>query len=184
MQTDSDNKFGQGPIRLGPVGLGLWVAGITFAADLLSKIAFLTSIGRPLFTPPASFASGPSIEVLPIFNLTLVWNQGMSYGLLQTESAWGRLAFTGFTLAILPFLGWWLLRTRSLHVVLAVGMVIGGAIGNNLVDRVFYHAVVDFLHFHIGQFHWYVFNVADMAIVFGVLLLIYDAFWGTEHQSV
>lgn len=181
MQTDSDNKFGLGPLRLSPLALGLVVAVITFGLDQLSKIAFLSSLGRPLFAAPSSFASGPSIEVLPIFNLTLVWNQGMSYGLLQTDSAWGRLAYTAFTLVILPFLGWWLLRARSLHVVLAVGMVIGGAIGNNLVDRVFYHAVVDFLHFHIGQFHWYVFNVADMAIVFGVLLLIYDAFWGTDH---
>ncbi len=183
MQTDSDNKFALGSLRLSPIAVGLWVAAVTFIVDQLSKISFLSSVGRPLFTPPEVFTSGPSIEVLPFLNLTLVWNRGMSYGLFQSESAWGWLLFTVFTIIIMPFLFWWLRRTQSLHVAVAVGLVIGGAIGNNLVDRVFYHAVVDFLHFHVGQFHWYVFNMADTAIVFGVLLLIYDAFWGTEQPS-
>lgn len=183
MQTDSDNKFSLGPIRLSPVMLGIWVALFTFTADQLSKVAFIGSVGHELFTPPPAFVSGPSIEVLPFFNLTLVWNTGMSYGLFQSDASWGWVIYTVFTLAVLPFLLWWLNRTRSLHVAVAVGFVIGGAVGNNLVDRIFYHAVVDFLHFHVGDFHWYVFNVADMAIVFGVLLLIYDAFWGTEQQS-
>lgn len=169
--------------RPSPVQLGVFVAGLTFLADQLSKIAFLSGIGRPLFTPPATFAAGPSIDVLPFFNFTLVWNQGMSYGLLQAESALGRTLYVIFTLVIVPALGWWLWRTRSALVAVALGLVIGGAVGNNLVDRIAYHAVVDFLHLHIGEFNWYVFNIADTAIVFGVFLLIYDAFWGTEQQS-
>ncbi len=183
MRIDFDNRFGLGPIRLSPLALGLWIAGLTLALDQLTKIVFMRIIGRSLFVPPETFASGPSTEILPFFSFTLVWNQGMSYGLLQTESAVGRFIYTAFALVILPLLGWWLARAKSLHVVIAVGLVIGGAIGNNLIDRVFYHAVVDFLHFHIGQYDWYVFNVADTAIVFGVLLLIYDAFWGTEQTS-
>jgi signal peptidase II len=170
-------------LRLSPVMLGGFVAGVTFLVDQLTKIAFLSGIGRPLFTPPVSFAAGPSIDVLPFFNLTLVWNQGMSYGLLQAESAVGRTLYVIFTLLIVPALAWWLWRTRSFLVAVALGLVIGGAVGNNLVDRIAYHAVVDFLHLHIGKFNWYVFNIADTAIVFGVFLLIYDAFWGTEQQA-
>jgi signal peptidase II len=166
-----------------PTVWGGLVAGATFLLDQLTKIAFLLSVDRPLFTPPGTFAAGPSIEILPVFSFTLVWNQGMSYGLLQAESALGRTLYVVFTLLIVPALAWWLARTRSLIVALALGLVIGGAVGNNLVDRIAYHAVVDFLHFHVGQFNWYVFNIADTAIVFGVLLLIYDAFWGTEQQG-
>jgi len=169
--------------RLSPTALGALVAGGTFILDQLTKIVFLLNIGRPLFTPPASFGAGPSIPVIPTINLTLVWNQGMSYGLLQAESALGRALYVIFTALIVPMLAWWLWRTRNLLVAVALGLVIGGAVGNNLVDRIFYHAVVDFLHFHIGEFNWYVFNVADTAIVFGVFLLIYDAFWGTEQAQ-
>jgi len=168
---------------ISPVVLGALVAGVTFILDQATKIAFLLSIGRPLFTPPESFAAGPSIPVIPTINLTLVWNQGMSYGLLQAESALGRALYVIVTAVIVPALAWWLWRTRSVLVAVALGLVIGGAVGNNLVDRIFYHAVVDFLHFHIGEFNWYVFNIADTAIVFGVVLLIYDAFWGTEQQA-
>ena len=169
--------------RFSPLGLGLTAAILTFLLDQITKVAFLLGVGRDIFTPPPGFAAGPSIEVAPFFSLTLVWNQGMSYGLLQAESALGRAIYVGFTLLIVPVLAWWLVRTRSLIVALALGLVIGGAVGNNLVDRIFYHAVVDFLHFHVGEFSWYVFNIADTAIVFGVLLLIYDAFWGTEQQA-
>jgi len=165
------------------VAIGLAVALMTFVLDQVTKVAFLMGIGRPLYTPPETFAAGPSIDVAPFFSLTMVWNQGMSYGLFQAETALGRTIYVLFTLVILPLLGWWLWRARSLPVVLALGLVIGGALGNNLVDRIFYHAVVDFLHFHIGEFNWYVFNIADTAIVFGVVLLIYDAFWGTEQQG-
>ncbi len=166
-----------------PLLIGIAVAAATFVLDQLTKIAFLRGIGQPLFSPPQAFTGGPSVELTPFFSLTLVWNQGMSYGLLQAETALGRAIYTGFALIIVPLLAVWLFRTRSLIVAVALGLVIGGAVGNNLVDRVFYHAVVDFLHFHIGEFSWYVFNIADTAIVFGVVLLIYDAFWGSEQQA-
>jgi signal peptidase II len=166
-----------------PVLWGAGVAVVTFALDQLTKIWFLLYVGRPLFTPPPGFVPGPSIEILPFFSFTLVWNRGMSYGLLPVDSAWGRAAYVGFTLIVVPVLIWFLMRSRSWAFALAMGLVIGGAVGNNLIDRVFYHAVVDFLHFHVGEFSWYVFNIADTAIVLGVLLLIYDWFWGTQHQQ-
>jgi len=180
MSQASANPDTRANRRLVLIGAG--IAAFTFLLDQATKIAFLSGIGRPLFTPPDSFFAGPSIELAPFFSLTLVWNQGMSYGLLQAETGLGRAIYVVFTLLVLPLLGWWLLRARNLPVVFAIGLVIGGAIGNNLVDRIFYHAVVDFLHFHIGEFSWYVFNIADTAIVFGVVLLIYDAFWGTEQR--
>ncbi len=165
------------------VMLGWIVAGLTLLLDQASKVWFMITVGGALFQPPATFSSGPSIEVLPIFNLTLVWNQGMSYGLLQADSAWGRYAYIAFAFAIVPILGWWMSKSRHWAMAVGLGLIIGGAVGNNWIDRLAYHAVVDFLHFHIGQFHWYVFNVADAAIVFGVMLLIWDAFWGTEQPS-
>lgn len=161
--------------------LGAGVALGTLALDQLTKIWWLMAINFPLFTPPDSFASGPSFDVLPFFNFTMVWNLGMSYGLLQADSPLGRIAYTIFAAVICAGLGWWMRSSRNLATAAGLGLIIGGAVGNNLIDRVFYHAVVDFLHFHIGQFHWYVFNIADAAIVFGVMLLIYDAFWGTER---
>lgn len=181
--------MGQSPIspqaspRLPPALVGAIAAVVTFVLDQVTKIAFLNAVGRPLFAPPPGFVPGPSIEVLPFFSLTLVWNQGMSYGLMPVDSAWGRAVYVLFTLVVVPFLGWFMWRSKSLWFALAMGLVIGGAVGNNLVDRIFYHAVVDFLHFHAGEFSWYVFNIADTAIVFGVLLLIYDWFWGTEHRQ-
>jgi len=182
MTTRSSAKIALGPLQLTPLGWGALIGIATLILDQLTKIWFLVAAGRPLFAAPENFQPGPSFDVLPFLNFTLVWNRGMSYGLLQAETALGRGIFTAFTIIVVPVLAWWLARTRSIYVALALGLVIGGAIGNNLIDRIFYHAVVDFLHFHIGQFHWYVFNIADTAIVFGVFLLIYDSFWGTEQS--
>lgn len=169
--------------RVSLITLGWATACLTLVLDQLSKIWFLLSVGVPLFRAPETFASGPSIEVLPFLNLTMVWNQGMSYGLMQADSAWGRYAYIAFALIIVPVLGWWMSKSRHWAMAAGLGLIIGGAVGNNWIDRIAYHAVVDFLHFHIGQFHWYVFNIADAAIVFGVMLLIWDAFWGTEQPS-
>jgi signal peptidase II len=89
-----------------------------------------------------------------------------------------------FSVAAIGALGWWLWHTDRRAVALGLGLVIGGAIGNNLIDRLIYGAVADFFHFHGFGYDWYVFNVADAAITFGVIALLYDALLRPEAQAV
>jgi signal peptidase II len=115
-----------------------------------------------------------TIPVTSFLNLVLVWNKGITFGLLNKGSEQTmRYALIGVALVILFLLGRWLLRTSSTTVALALGSIMGGAVGN-VIDRLRYGAVLDFLDFYYGNYHWYAFNVADAAIVMGVALLLLD----------
>lgn len=112
-------------------------------------------------------------EVMPFFDLRMVWNRGISYGLFQQDSDFGRYLLIGFTCcAIIGFLIW-LMRVDRMLLALSLGLVIGGAAGN-LVDRLVYQAVADFVSLHAFGFNWYIFNLADMAIVVGAAGLGYE----------
>ena len=119
------------------------------------------------------------VKVLPFFDFVLTWNRGISYGLLQQETALGQWLLLGVKVAAVALLGYWLLRASSALVAVSLGLIIGGALGNG-VDRLLYGAVVDFVLFHVpgadSEFRWYVFNLADAAIVAGVAGLLYDSF--------
>ena len=117
---------------------------------------------------------GP-IEVTPFFQLTMVWNPGVSFGLLRADSMAGRWILVAFAAAIVAALAIWARRVERALTAVALGLVMGGAIGNNLIDRVRFGAVADFLDFHRLYFPW-VFNVADSAISVGVALLLLDSF--------
>lgn len=119
-------------------------------------------------------ANGP-VDLLPVLEIVLVWNRGISYGLFQQHSDLGRWVLAGLTVAVTVGLWVWSTRAGSRLVALALALVIGGAIGNG-IDRLVYGAVVDFVHFHAGTFSWYVFNLADVWIVAGVAGLLYDSF--------
>lgn len=114
-----------------------------------------------------------SQEIAPFFNLVLVWNRGISFGILSEHGELARWLLAVMTSLILLVLLAWLRKIVLPHVALAVGLVIGGAAGN-LVDRLRHGAVVDFLDFYIGNFHWPAFNVADSAICVGVTILVVD----------
>lgn len=118
-------------------------------------------------------AARQPIEVTPFLNLILVWNQGISYGLLQQSTEIGRWGLTLFKIAAAVALTVWAWRSEGRWLLLGLGLVAGGALGN-AIDRILYGAVLDFAHLHWGRFSWYVFNVADAAIVVGVALLLYD----------
>ncbi|MFO1240518.1 MAG: signal peptidase II [Sphingomonadaceae bacterium] len=143
---------------------GLMLAAAIFALDQLMKYLVTGPIGL--------IVEGQSIELLPIFNLTLVHNYGVSLGMLTAESnamRWGLVAMTG---AISLFVGVWLWREANRIDVLALGMVLGGAVGN-LLDRVRFGHVVDYADLHFGDYRpFLVFNVADAAITIGVLILL------------
>jgi signal peptidase II len=114
------------------------------------------------------------IPVTPFFNLVLVWNRGVSFGVLNQASAWVPWVLSAVALAICVGLFIWLRRVDGKLLATALGLVIGGALGN-LVDRLRFGAVVDFLDVHAAGYHWPAFNVADAAITIGVGILLIDA---------
>jgi signal peptidase II len=115
------------------------------------------------------------IPVLPFFRLTMVMNQGVSFGLLRADTSTGRWLLVAAALAVVAFLAVWVRRAERPLFATSIGLVIGGALGNNLIDRARIGQVVDFLDFSALAFPW-VFNVADSAITIGVVLLLLDSF--------
>ena len=146
-----------------PFRLGLIAALVTLALDQASKLFLLFIYGLPAHYP---------LRLGPYFDLTVVWNRGISYGLFQQDTPLGRWLLTGFMVAAALILSVWMYRARSRVTALGLGLIVGGAIGN-AIDRASYGAVFDFAHFHVGNFSWYVFNLADAAIVLGVPCLLY-----------
>jgi signal peptidase II len=124
----------------------------------------------------------PWVEVTPFFNLVVVWNYGVSFGMFNTGSSEAAYLFVGLALAIVAALGAWLARAENGLILVALGLVIGGAIGN-VVDRLRYGAVFDFFDFHAFGWHWPAFNVADAAITCGVACLFWDAFVLSRKSS-
>ncbi len=144
----------------------LVVVLLTLAVDQASKYWVLNHTSLP---------DGDRISLLPVFDLVLTWNMGISYGLFQQNEALGRWMLIGLTAVATVLLATWLWRSRNrLVAVLALGLIIGGALGN-LIDRIVFGGVVDFLYLHYGSFSWYVFNLADCAIVAGVGALLYES---------
>ncbi|MTI00620.1 signal peptidase II [Roseibium sp. RKSG952] len=118
--------------------------------------------------------NGP-VDLTSFLEIVLVWNRGISYGLFQQYTEIGRLVLVGVTVIAACFLWVWGTRATNRLVAVSLGLIIGGAFGNGL-DRLTHGAVVDFVHFHAGTFSWYVFNLADVWIVAGVIGLLYDSF--------
>jgi signal peptidase II len=147
--------------------LGLAIAALTLVLDQITKLWVLfgyrlTEQGR--------------VSVLPFMDFVMVWNRGISYGLFQQDALVGRLVLLAITAGAVVFLSVWLARETSRLSALALGLILGGAVGN-AIDRAAYGAVVDFVLLHAAGYEWYVFNIADAAIVVGVALLLYAAFW-------
>ncbi len=150
--------------RWGLIAYG--VAVLTLILDQLSKLWVLKGLDLPdRFTVP----------VLPIFSLTMVWNPGVSFGLFHGGGEVGRVLLALFAACVVAALAFWARNAVRPLAAIGLGMVMGGAVGNNLVDRLRFGKVVDFLDFSgLGFFPW-VFNVADSAITVGVILLILDS---------
>jgi signal peptidase II len=158
----------------GPVsGLGLFVAALVVLLDQAHKawMLYVYDIG----------ARGV-VAITPFFDLVLVWNQGISYGLLPQEGILGRLGLILFALGASLALVIWLASLTSKLAAVSIGLIIGGAIGN-AIDRVVYGAVADFFSFHVFGLEWYIFNIADTAIVAGVVGLLYDSLF-RGHKKV
>jgi signal peptidase II len=158
-------------------GIGLAVALAAAVLDQASKLwlIFVTDL-----------ASHGPIALAPFLDLVLTWNTGISYGLFPQEGALGRWALLAIKVIAAVLLWIWLARASSRLTAVALGLIIGGAIGN-AIDRLAYGAVADFVLFHITtasfNFRWYVFNIADVAIVVGVAGLIYEMLLGSESAK-
>ena len=116
-----------------------------------------------------------TITVLSFFNIVEVWNKGVSFGLLAVDSSWTPYVLSALALIISGFLLVMLINAKTLKLAIGLGIIIGGAFGN-IIDRLLWGRVFDFLDFHISGFHWPAFNVADAAITIGVILILIDGF--------
>jgi len=121
------------------------------------------------------------IVLAPFFDMVMAWNRGISYGLLKQDSDTGRWILVAMTLGAVVALAVWLAQFESRLPALSLGLIMGGATGN-AIDRIRFGAVADFFSFHIGWFHWYIFNLADVAIVAGAVGLLYDQL-AASHKS-
>ena len=144
---------------------GLAAAVAVVIIDQLSKAAVLGFFdGSPI---------GAHEAITPFFNLVLTYNRGMSFGLFNTPGAMNVLLFSLLAAVIVAMLIVWLRRVESPFLAVAIGLVIGGAAGN-VIDRLRLGAVVDFLDFYVGAWHWPAFNIADSAICLGVAAMLLD----------
>ncbi|HIJ38833.1 MAG TPA: signal peptidase II [Rhodospirillaceae bacterium] len=164
---------------------GLGIALLAAVLDQVSKLMILAHFRPPdlLETP---FASGERVVVLPILDFVLSWNSGVSFGFGNTHGPYNALIFTALALVISGFLVQWMGRAERWTALLAMGLVVGGAAGN-VLDRLRFGAVVDFLYVHIGAFDWWpAFNLADSAICIGAGLLMFDSLFADplSHKNM
>lgn len=150
--------------------LGIAAAVVTVMLDQAAKAWLLYGF---------DLARRGSVTVTSFFDLVLAWNTGISYGWFQHEGAVGQAALTAVKVVAVVMMAVWMARSHTRLAALSLGLIIGGAVGN-AIDRFAYGAVVDFALFHISiaerTYNWYVFNLADVAIVAGVGGLLYDSF--------
>jgi signal peptidase II len=155
-----------------PLRAGILAALVTLVADQASKLWLLNVF---------DLARRGAVSVTPFFDLVLACNIGISFGWLQNDGQAAQMALMAVKVLAVVALAIWMARSHTLLATIALGLIIGGAIGNG-IDRLAYGAVVDFALFHIeiggNTYNWYVFNLADVAIVAGVAALLYDSFLG------
>ncbi len=153
--------------------LGVLIAAATLVADQGLKRWLLDGFGLDARQP---------VHVAPFVDLVLAWNHGVSYSLFTAATEQGRLTLLAVTLFATGILAIWLARSHKRGTAVALGLLIGGALGNAL-DRYSHGAVMDFVWIHADGFSWYIFNGADVAITLGVVLLILESFFGPGQIS-
>jgi signal peptidase II len=148
----------------------LLLSVVVIAADQATKLMALLN-----------FSSGAAKPVFPMLNFTLAFNKGAAFSFLSSAGGWQNVFFIALAVFVCAMLVVWLLQSSSKCQCAALGLIVGGAIGN-VVDRLHYGHVVDFIDFHVNDWHWPVFNVADSAITVGVVLLLISYVLGEKKS--
>ena len=143
--------------------MGMGLAAFVLILDQISKWVVLNH----LMVPPQK------LVVTSFFNIVLTWNRGVSFGLFSNTSVYGPWLLAAIAFGFIAVIIFWVWQAETKIMALAFGSVLGGAIGN-LLDRLRFGAVTDFLDFHAFGYHWYAFNIADAAIVIGVALILFQ----------
>lgn len=169
MQNKSEQKFFWGPLSALGLSLGVLIA----ISDQLLKWWMLKVF---------DIEAKGQVVVTPFLDFVLVWNRGISFGLFQQGGMVGQILLASVAVGAVIALTWWLASMTTTIGAVGAGLVMGGAIGNG-IDRLVHGAVADFFSFHAGDFYWYVFNIADAAIVVGVAGLMYDSIFNS-HKKV
>lgn len=157
---------------IAPLRAGLLIAVLVIFFDQVTKWVALSGL---------DFGQNP-ITVTSFFNLVLVWNRGVSFGMFNDAGAYGPWILSGLAIAVVIGLLYWLRQVDNWLAVSALGLVIGGALGN-VIDRFRFGAVVDFLDVHVAGYHWPAFNIADAAICIGAGLLLLDGLLAPKQQT-
>ena len=137
---------------------------------LIFGIFFIDRVSKNYFIESERFFGDINLIISPFLNLHLIWNDGIAFGLFSFEQKTYYHSLTGVIILITIIVLWMITRTEKTEK-FAFSMIFGGSLGN-IFDRVYYQSVPDFIDFHINNFHWFIFNVADIFITIGVILLI------------
>ncbi|MBT4204313.1 signal peptidase II [Hyphomicrobiales bacterium] len=140
---------------------------ISYLIDRLNKYFFINEIG---------INERSIVEVTPFLDVVLVWNKGISYGLFQQENTIGQIILTMCSCLICIFIITWIFKAKNILLYIPLSLIVGGAL-SNITDRLLFGAVADFYYLHAYGYSWYVFNLADVFIVFGVFVLILINFY-------
>ena len=151
----------------------LWLSALVVVLDQVTKL-----------WAEAALLGQPPLNLLPHLDLILVYNTGAAFSFLSDAGGWQRWFFVFMAGAVTLVLVFWLrrLRNRELWLAVALSLIIGGAVGN-LLDRLLFGHVIDFIDIYYRQWHWPAFNVADSAISVGVVLILIDGFFGRKDQD-
>ncbi len=153
-----------------PIGLGL--AAVTVVVDQIVKVLLISALTEP----------DRIITVTGFFNLVYIGNRGVSFGLFDAGSSAGPWILSILAAAVVVGLLIWLRGATSHWLGAAIGLIIGGAVGN-IIDRIRLGAVADFFDFHVSGYHWWAFNVADAAVVGGVAFIVLDGLFSRRERS-
>ena len=137
---------------------------------IILAIFLLDRISKVWIISISNLENNPDISLLPFINLNLIWNRGIAFGLFSFTEKFGYNLLTGLILFIILIVFWMIIKTKGLEKYGYI-MVFGGSIGN-VFDRLFYSSVPDFIDIYYKNFHWFIFNVADIFITSGVIILI------------
>jgi len=151
----------------------LWLSALVVVLDQVSKWVMVSWLS--LYE---------TVAVIPYFNLTMAHNTGAAFSFLAGAGGWQRWFFIGLTSVISIVLFVWLkkLSTQAKLEAISISLILGGAIGN-VIDRIYYGYVIDFLDVYVGTYHWPAFNIADSAICMGAVLLVIDSFISKPEQE-